>query len=75
MLVLSRRKNESVQINSTIQVTVIGISKGRVKLGITAPDDVRILRSELEHRPAGATLTPAELQWQPNEGESFAPPS
>jgi len=47
MLVLSRKPNESVQINSTIQVTVVSVSRGRVKLGISAPDNVRIVRNEL----------------------------
>ena len=47
MLVLSRKASESVQIDSTIQVTVVSIRKGRVKLGISAPDSVRIVRNEL----------------------------
>jgi carbon storage regulator len=47
MLVLSRKKSESLQIDAEIQVTVISISKGRVKLGISAPDHVRIIRHEL----------------------------
>jgi len=47
MLVLSRKQNESLQIDSTIQITVISIGKGRVRLGINAPDHVRVLRNEL----------------------------
>ena len=48
MLVLSRRSGESIQIDSNIRVVVISVSKGRVKLGIDAPDHVRILRTEIE---------------------------
>lgn len=55
MLVLSRRTNERIVIGENVIVTVVGIQGGRVKLGITAPHDVSIRRSELERRP------PAEL--------------
>ena len=48
MLVLSRKQSESLQIDAEIHVTVISISKGRVKLGISAPDHVRIIRGELK---------------------------
>ncbi|MAE68723.1 MAG: carbon storage regulator [Candidatus Peribacteraceae bacterium] len=47
MLVLSRKKDESIRIGHDITITVIDIGKGRVKIGIDAPDDVRILRGEL----------------------------
>lgn len=47
MLVISRKPNESVQIDSTIQVTILSINRGRVKLGIKAPGDVPIVRNEL----------------------------
>jgi len=47
MLVLSRKQGESLQIDSNIRVTVVSLSKGRVKLGIDAPGHIRVLRSEL----------------------------
>ena len=64
MLVLSRKTGESVQIDATIQITVISSGKGRVKLGITAPDHVRILRAELEHHPPRAAMTRGETPQQ-----------
>jgi carbon storage regulator CsrA len=48
MLVLSRKQGEAIQIDSNIRVVVVSITKGRVRLGIEAPDHMRILRSELE---------------------------
>jgi carbon storage regulator len=48
MLVLSRKSGESIQIDSNIRVVVVSVSNGRAKLGIEAPDSVRILRTELE---------------------------
>ena len=57
MLVLSRRQNESVQIGSTIQVTVLSVSKGRVKLGFDAPDHIRIIRNELINGELSVAVT------------------
>ena len=47
MLVLARKKYESFRIGESIVVTVIHCSSGRCKIGIEAPPDVRVLRSEL----------------------------
>ena len=47
MLVLSRKPGESIRIADNIEITVIDIGGGRVKLGISAPRDVHIIRSEL----------------------------
>ncbi|MBD3808955.1 MAG: carbon storage regulator CsrA [Sulfuricurvum sp.] len=47
MLILSRKAEESIIIADTITVKVISIDKGVVKLGIDAPHNIRVLRSEL----------------------------
>ncbi|MBN1438175.1 MAG: carbon storage regulator CsrA [Anaerolineales bacterium] len=47
MLVLTRRTEESVVIGGNIVVTVLGVDGEKVKLGIDAPREVAILRSEL----------------------------
>ncbi len=62
MLVLSRKPSESVYIDSKIQITVVSISKGRVKLGFNAPDDVRILRSELKVHARETAAMQADTQ-------------
>ena len=49
MLVLSRKPGEKLVIGSGIVVTVLGVRGNQVKVGIQAPDDVVILRSELDH--------------------------
>jgi carbon storage regulator len=48
MLVLSRRENEQIKLGDSIVVTVVRLSGDRVRLGIEAPANVRVLRSELE---------------------------
>jgi len=47
MLVLSRKPGEKIQIGGGITVTVLELTQNRVRIGIDAPQDVRILREEL----------------------------
>jgi carbon storage regulator len=48
MLVLSRRPNESIVIGDDIVLEIIRVRGDRIWLGITAPAEVRVLRSELK---------------------------
>lgn len=47
MLVLSRKRGESILINNEIEIFVASVDGESVKLGIKAPEDVVILRKEL----------------------------
>ena len=47
MLVLSRKIGERIIINDTITVEVLQVVGNRVRLGITAPDGIPIMREEL----------------------------
>jgi len=47
MLVLSRKKNESIIINDHITITVVEIRGDKVRLGIDAPKDVSVHRREV----------------------------
>ena len=65
MLVLSRKKNESIIINDHIIVTVVEIRGDKVRLGIEAPKDVTVHRREVyeaiqnQARLSGATAPSA----------------
>lgn len=48
MLVLTRKVNEEILVDENIRIQVIEVRGNRVRIGITAPDHVRILRSELQ---------------------------
>ena len=47
MLVLSRKKNESIVIDNNVVITVIEIRGDKVRLGIVAPKDVSVHRQEV----------------------------
>ena len=47
MLILARKENEEILLGNDIKVVVVSISKSTVKLGIEAPRNTMILRSEL----------------------------
>ena len=49
MLVVTRKTEESVIIADNIEIVVLEVSKDRVKPGITAPKDVKIIRNELRN--------------------------
>jgi carbon storage regulator len=48
MLVIRRRAGESLLIGDNVEIQILDVSPTRVKLGIVAPQDVTILRSELK---------------------------
>ncbi len=47
MLVLSRKKGQAVVIHDSIEITVLEVDGDTVKLGISAPKEVPIVRKEL----------------------------
>jgi len=52
MLVLSRRTGEEVVIGGNIRIVVTEVCGQRVRLGITAPKDIRVDRAEVDERRA-----------------------
>lgn len=49
MLVLSRKKNEGIIINHNIKIVVVEIRGDKVRLGIEAPKQVLVHRTEVEN--------------------------
>jgi carbon storage regulator len=47
MLVLTRKQNEGILIGNDIVITVINIEGDKIRLGIEAPKNVRVIREEL----------------------------
>ena len=48
MLVLSRKSTESIHIGDSVVVTVLEIRGNKVRIGIDAPKEIHVLRSELQ---------------------------
>lgn len=55
MLVLSRKRLETIRIGNDIEVTVMRIGPNAVRLGITAPKDLNVVRDELPPHPIQAS--------------------
>ena len=51
MLVLTRKREQTVQIGRHVTVTILRVKGGVVRIGIQAPLDVKILRGELSALP------------------------
>ena len=79
MLVLTRRKDESIVIAGNIEITVVDVDRnGSVRLGVKAPSNMKILRRELidevaeANQAASVSLAAAEaakqfaLRFKPN---------
>ena len=66
MLVFSRKAGEGFTIGDNIRISVTEISKDKVRIGIEAPRDVKIMRNELKETKdfnvrAAAAKLPADL--------------
>ncbi len=59
MLVLSRKPTERIEIGDNVVVTVLEIRGSKVRIGIDAPKEIHVLRSELkEVLPSGPSDVP-----------------
>lgn len=47
MLILTRKAGESILIGDNLEIKVLEIYDGRIKIGIDAPRDVKVLRKEV----------------------------
>lgn len=69
MLVLSRKKNESIVINDDITIVVVEIRGDKVRLGVEAPKEVPVHRNEVYEAIRRNQTGPNE---QPTEQDSAA---
>ena len=47
MLVLTRKTNQSIMIGDDVEITVLAVSRDKIRLGITAPRDIPVFRKEV----------------------------
>ncbi len=67
MLVLSRKKGESIMIGSDIELVVLETAGDTVRIGIKAPAQVEILRKEVYEAIQQSNREAAEHQWSAEE--------
>ncbi|GIK22492.1 MAG: carbon storage regulator CsrA [Ignavibacteriota bacterium] len=60
MLILTRKLNEEIKIGSGITVKIISISDNTVKIGIDAPQNIQIVRTELYDKVKESSLQAAK---------------
>lgn len=65
MLVLTRKQNEGILIGSDIVITVINIEGDKIRLGIEAPKNVRVIREELLKEIGQENKMAAHSEYQP----------
>lgn len=70
MLVLRRKRNESIMIGDDIELTVIAIEGDQIKIGIDAPKNIDIHRKEvyLDIREQNSAAANIEIEWLKNIG-------
>ena len=47
MLILTRKHNESIMVGDDIEIVVLEIKGEQIKLGVKAPDNIRVYRGEV----------------------------
>ncbi len=71
MLILSRKLEEAIWLGDNIQIKIMGIEKGAVKIGIEAPSDVTILRQELKDAVADVNKQSSSTSGQLSDLQDF----
>jgi carbon storage regulator len=59
MLVLSRKVNQSIMVGDNVRIVVVGVDRDQVKLGIEAPREISVHRSEIYEEIQRANLSAA----------------
>ena len=72
MLALSRKKGEALFINNNIEVTVLEVKGDQVKLGIKAPKEIPIYRSEVYEQIQAANKEALTEQTPDNLSKLFS---
>lgn len=62
MLILSRKESERIYLGDDVVLTIVRIHGDKVRIGVEAPSDIRILRRELDDQTIEASRFPEGLR-------------
>jgi carbon storage regulator len=71
MLVLSRKVGEKIMIGEDIEITISGIDRNKVRIGVVAPRDIPVFRQELLVRGKDGKNANGKKDLSPNAGQGF----
>jgi carbon storage regulator len=74
MLVLSRKLNQAIMIGDNVRIVVVAVDRDQVKLGIDAPREIPVHRSEVFEEIQRANRAAAGLDAQPPAATPAAQP-
>ena len=72
MLVLSRKRNQSIMVGDDVEIVIVSVDRDQVKLGIKAPREIAVHRSEVyqEIKQANEAAITASQDQAPSQGAS-----
>lgn len=68
MLILTRKSGETITIGEDIQIRVLGVKGGQVRIGVDAPRDVAVNREEVFDRVQAEEGVLSDVDGEPEAG-------
>jgi carbon storage regulator len=62
MLILARKENQSIMIGDDIEITIVNIKGDHVKVGISAPTDIKVYRKEIFEEIQKANIEASKIK-------------
>ena len=61
LLVLSRKLGESILLDGGIEIQIVKVQGQKIRLGITAPKDIKVIRAELQGKERKDEILPSDI--------------
>lgn len=74
MLILTRKIGESIMIGDSVEVKILGLRAGQIKIGIEAPRDLSIHREEVYERIRTGNSGDRHAEIESHEDDHLGPP-